>query len=99
MAHGVYLVFTCAQKLKKSSSCQQLCITEILLLLQLRLDRGLHPYHVVSWSIQPFDHNRHGPKSRAGLLCLFPWGDLGLTILHNTVYVGLRITDGIIVAC
>ena len=25
---------------------------------------------------RPFDHNRHGPKS-GGLLCPFPWEDLG----------------------
>ena len=28
--------------------------------------RGLSPYQVVSWSIQPFGHNRHGPKSGDG---------------------------------
>jgi len=25
------------------------------------LGRGLPPYQVASWSIQPFHHNRHGP--------------------------------------
>ena len=31
-------------------------------LTQCRLDRGLPPYQVASWSIQLFGHNRHGPK-------------------------------------
>jgi len=31
-------------------------------LTQCRLGRGVPPYQVASWSIQPFDHNRHGPK-------------------------------------
>jgi len=35
---------------------------------QCRLGRGLPPYQVPSWSIQPFNHNRHGPQS-GGLLC------------------------------
>jgi len=29
-----------------------------------------------SWDGRPFGHNRHGPK-RGGLLCPFPWGQLG----------------------
>jgi len=29
---------------------------------QCRLGRGLPPYYVASWSIQPFGHNRYGPK-------------------------------------
>jgi len=32
-------------------------------LTQCRLSRGLPPYQVVSWPIQPFGHNRHGSKS------------------------------------
>jgi len=45
------------------------------------------PYQMVSWSTQPFDHNRHGPRIirkqaksapvnfiSGGLLCPFPWG-------------------------
>jgi len=32
------------------------------ILTQRRLDRALPPYQVASWSIQPFGHNRHGPK-------------------------------------
>ena len=31
-------------------------------LTQCRLGKGLPPYHVASSSIQPFGHNRHGPK-------------------------------------
>ena len=31
-------------------------------LTQCRLGRGLHPHQVASWSVQPFGHNRHGPK-------------------------------------
>jgi len=30
---------------------------------QCGLGRGLTSYQVASWSIQPFDHNKHGPKS------------------------------------
>jgi len=32
-------------------------------LTQCRLGRRLPPYQVASWSIQPFGHNRHGPKT------------------------------------
>jgi len=31
-------------------------------LTQCGLGRDLPPYQVASWSIQPFGHNRHGPK-------------------------------------
>jgi len=31
-------------------------------LTQCRMGRGLAPYQVVSWSIQPFGHNRDGPR-------------------------------------
>jgi len=34
-------------------------------LTQCGLGRGLLPYQVASSSIQPFDHNRHGPKTGA----------------------------------
>ena len=36
-------------------------------LTQCRLGQGLSPCQVSSWSIQPFCHNRHGPK--LGVLC------------------------------
>jgi len=32
-------------------------------LIQCGLGRGLPPYQVASWPIQPFGHNRHGSKS------------------------------------
>ena len=32
-------------------------------LTQCGLGRGLPPYQVASWSIEPFGHNRHGSKS------------------------------------
>jgi len=38
-------------------------------LAQCGLGWGLPPYQVASWSIQPFGHNRHGPK--IGGLCPF----------------------------
>ena len=41
-------------------------------LTQCRLGWELPPYQVVSWRIQPFDHNEHGPK--IGGLCPF-WGE------------------------
>ena len=40
-------------------------------LTQRRLGRGLPPYQVVSWSIQPFGHNIHGPKSGAAVPSFF----------------------------
>ena len=40
-------------------------------LTQCCLRRGLPPYQVASWSIQPFGHNRHGLK--IGVCALF-WG-------------------------
>jgi len=42
---------------------------------QCRLSRGLPPYQVASQSIQPFDHNRHGPK--LGSCVPFGEGELG----------------------
>jgi len=35
-----------------------------------RLDRGLPPYQVTSWSIHPFDHNRHGHWLTEAVVCL-----------------------------
>jgi len=35
------------------------------------LGRGVLPYQVVSLSIQPFGHNRHGPKIGWGWVCRF----------------------------
>ena len=42
-------------------------------LIQSRLGRGLPPYQVASWCIQPFGHNRNGPKIR-GLCCFLGEG-------------------------
>jgi len=39
---------------------------------QCRLVWGLPPYQLISWSMQPFGHNRHWPKS--GGAVPFPWG-------------------------
>jgi len=44
-------------------------------LTQCCLGRGLPPYHVVSWCIQPFGHNRHGPKVEGAAVRL--WEELG----------------------
>jgi len=43
-------------------------------LAQCRLGWGLPPYQVESWSIQPFRHNRYGPK--IGGLPPLGWGKL-----------------------
>ena len=42
-----------------------------MILIQCGLGRGLLPYEVASSSIQPFDHNRHGPKIGWGGCALF----------------------------
>ena len=42
-------------------------------LAQCGLGRGLPRYQVASWSIQPFGHNRHGPKTVGGGSAPF-WG-------------------------
>jgi len=49
-------------------------------LTQCGLGRGLPPYQVASWSIQPFGHNSHGPKLGAVPL----WGR-GARFTSNTV--------------
>ena len=51
---------------------------------------GLPPYEVSSWSIQPFGHNRHGPKIGAGLCTVFLGRD-GST--SNTILLGPRPTS------
>jgi len=43
-------------------------------LTQRRLGRRLPPYQVTSSSIQPFGHNRHGPKIGWGECALFSGG-------------------------
>jgi len=39
-------------------------------------NNDLSAYHEASWSMQPFGHDRHGPKNWRGLLCPFGWVEL-----------------------
>jgi len=41
-------------------------------LTQHHLGQGLPPYHVASWSIQPFGHNRYGLKIGVTVCTLGP---------------------------
>jgi len=71
-------------------------------LTQCRLGQGLPPYQVVSWSIQPFDHNRHRPQfadlhasvhkpqKRGGGCCAPFCGEAGF--LSDTMWPRLRPT-------
>jgi len=52
--------------------------------------RGLPPYQVASWSIQPFGHNRHGPKSGG---CCAPLLGRGAGSPSNTMSPGPRPTS------
>jgi len=61
-----------------------------LRLTRCGLGRGLLPYRVASESIQPFCHNRHGPKIGRGALPPFSGGWLGP---HLTQSTGLRPTS------
>ena len=56
---------------------------------QCGLGRSLPPCQVASWSIQPFGHNRHGPKSGGGVLWPFLWGAGSPS---NTMWPGPRPT-------
>jgi len=56
-------------------------------LTQCRLGRCLPSYQVAFWSMQPFGHNRHGPKIRR--LC--PFGGAGSP--SNTMCPGPRPTS------
>jgi len=58
-------------------------------LTQCGLGRGLLPYQVASWSIQPFGHNRHGPK--IGGCAPVLEGEAGS--LSNTMWPGWRPTS------
>jgi len=40
-------------------------------LTQCSLGQGLPSYQVASWSLQPFGHNRRGPKCKSGGCALF----------------------------
>jgi len=57
------------------------------LLTQCRLHRALLLYQVASWSIQPFGHNRHGPKIEGGCA---PFR--GIWVPSNTISSGPRPT-------
>ena len=57
---------------------------------QCCLGRSLPPHQVASRSIQPFGHDRHGPKT-GGLLCPFLVGGAGSP--SNTMWPGLRPTS------
>ena len=61
-----------------------------LYLTQCCLGRGLPPYQVASWSIQPFGHNTWADNWE-GLLCPHVWGG-GAGSPSNTVSPGLRPT-------
>ena len=58
-------------------------------LIQCGLSRGLLPYQVASSSIQPFVHNKHGPKIRWVEAVPFFWGAGSLS---NTKSSGPRPT-------
>ena len=45
--------------------------------VQCRFGRGLPPYQVTSWSIQPFGHNRHWPKIGGYAAFFLGGGQLG----------------------
>jgi len=59
-------------------------------LTQCGLGRGLLPYQVASSFIQPFGHNRHGPK--IGALCPL-FGGEGAVSPSNTMLLGSRPTS------
>jgi len=61
-----------------------------LCLIQCALDRGLLPYQVASSSIQPFGHNRHGPKIGWGWVCCFFSGGSWVPIEHSHLGRGLH---------
>jgi len=44
-------------------------------LTQCRVCRGIPPYQMVSWCIQPFDDNTYGPIAENWGLCPLDWGD------------------------
>jgi len=56
---------------------------------QCRLGWGLPPYQVTSWSIQPFGHNRYGPKIGGSA----PFWGWGAGSLSNTMSLVLRPTS------
>ena len=64
---------------------------------QCGLGWGLPPYQVASWTIQPFGHNRRGPKIGEGQCPLFSWGrELGPHLTHCGQGWGLPLCRGIL---
>jgi len=63
------------------------------IIIQCGLGRGLYPYQVAASSIQPFGHNRHGPK--IGGFAPHFWGRvaLGPQSPSNTMWPGTRPTS------
>jgi len=59
-------------------------------LTQTRLGRGLSPYRVASWCIQPFGHNRNGPKIGEGAPPRFGQRALGLHLTQSRLGWRLR---------
>jgi len=59
---------------------------------QCCLGRGLPPSQMASWSIQPFGHNRHGPKT-GGLSRLCPFWGGGAGSPSNTRWTRPRPTS------
>jgi len=53
--------------------------------------RGLPPYQMASWSIEPFGRSRHGPKIGGSGLCPFGWGGAGSP--SKTMWPGPRPTS------
>jgi len=53
-------------------------------LVQCRLGRGIPPYQVASWSIQPFGHSRHWAAIESAMS--FPWGSW--VPKYNTIWLG-----------
>jgi len=60
-------------------------------LTECRLGRGLPPYKVASLPIQPFGHNRHGPKIGGGSVVPPFWGLAGSP--STTMWPGQRPTS------
>jgi len=55
-------------------------------LTQCSLGWGRPPYQVVSWYIQPFGHNRHGPKIQGGVWAVPLVGWTWVPIWHNVAW-------------
>ena len=60
--------------------------------MALRMEVGLAPYQVAFWCIQPFGHNRNGPKIGEGALPS-SWGGATGSPSNTTKSTGLRPTS------